>query len=223
MRTWFLYLAAVLLPAAACNRGTGPAHQQVEATALPRITVSARASMLFTFATAGGEFKTVSKLADVPKGRRAMVRVVDLSMKQEQRKDHQMVYVADLRKTREDGTFPYVVLSRVAFESPGKNNPGGGGGNAGKAAPAGKGQVILYATSWCGACRSARQYLTAKGIPFVEKDIEQDKDAAAELLRKASEAGISASGVPVLDVGGTLVQGFDAARIEALLGRQGKK
>ena len=214
-------LALLSILCAGCNRGAAPAGQQVEATALREITVKAGANMLFTFATPGGEFKTVSKVKDVPEAQRAMVRVVDLQMKQEQRKDHQLVYVADLRTPRKDGSYPYVVLSRAAFESPAKNSPGEGGHS--RAAPSGaaapKGSVILYATSWCGACRSARKYLTAKGIPFVEKDIEEDKEAATELLQKASAAGISASGVPVLDVGGTLVQGFDPARIEALLSR----
>lgn len=201
----------------ACSRGGGPARQAVETTSLPKIAITDKTNMLYTFA-AGGQFKTVSKLADVPKAQRGWVRVVDLNMKQEARKDHQMVYVADLSKARADGTYPYVVLSRVAFESPGKNSTGAGG----KPAPGKAGAVILYATSWCGACKSAREYLTTKGIPFVEKDIEKDKQAAEELLQKASKAGVTASGVPVLDVGGTLVQGFDPARVEALLGRQGK-
>ena len=211
-----LCLALLCILHAGCNRDAAPARQQVETTALRKITVKSGANMLFTFATPGGEFKTVSKVKDVPEAQRAMVRVVDLTMKQEQRKDHQLVYVADLRAPRKDGSYPYVVLSRAAFESPAKNSPKGGG-KPGVAAR--KGSIILYATSWCGACSSARKYLTAKGIPFVEKDIEEDKQAAAELLQKASKAGISASGVPVLDVGGTLVQGFDPARIEALLSR----
>ena len=211
-------LVILCLLCASCDRKAAPALPQVEATSLRQITINARADMLFTFATPSGEFKTVSKLAEVPKARRAMVRVVDLTMKHQQRKDHQMVYVADLRKPRKDGSYPYVVLSRAAFESPARSAPGQGG--KGGATSAAQGKVILYATSWCGACRSARKYLTAKGIPYVEKDIEEDKDAAAELLQKASKAGVSASGVPVLDVGGTLVQGFDPSRIEALLRQQ---
>ena len=56
------------------------------------------------------------------------------------------------------------------------------------------------------------------GIPFVEKDIENDRAAAEELLQKARAAGISAQGVPVLDVNGTLLQGFDPKKLHALLG-----
>ena len=79
------------------------------------------------------------------------------------------------------------------------------------------GKVIVYTTSWCSACRKARKYLSDNEIPFVERDIEKDPQAAAELMRKAKAAGISASGVPVLDIGGTLMQGFDPRRLAQLL------
>jgi glutaredoxin-like YruB-family protein len=79
-------------------------------------------------------------------------------------------------------------------------------------------KVILYATSWCPACRSARAYMQSKGIPFVEKDIEKDSAAASELMEKAKAAGVSASGVPVLDINGSLMQGFDPQRLDELLG-----
>jgi glutaredoxin 3 len=79
--------------------------------------------------------------------------------------------------------------------------------------------VILYATSWCPACRAARQYLTEHHIPFVEKDIEKDSAAADELMEKARAQGVSTSGVPVLDVNGTLMQGFDPDRLGQLLGK----
>ena len=34
--------------------------------------------------------------------------------------------------------------------------------------------VTIYGTSWCGACRAARQYLTERKIPFADKDVERD-------------------------------------------------
>jgi arsenate reductase-like glutaredoxin family protein len=78
--------------------------------------------------------------------------------------------------------------------------------------------VTIYGTSWCGACRAARQYLTERKIPFADKDIEQDPAAARELSEKASKMGIPTDRVPVIDVRGRLLLGFDRARIEALLG-----
>ena len=92
-----------------------------------------------------------------------------------------------------------------------------GGRDAG-AAPAGSPVVTIYGTSWCGACRSARQYLTERRIPFADKDIERDPAAARELNDKASKMGIPTDRVPIIEVRGRLLQGFDRARIDALLG-----
>jgi glutaredoxin len=78
--------------------------------------------------------------------------------------------------------------------------------------------VTIYGTSWCGACRAARQYFSEHKIPFADKDIEQDPAAARELGEKAAKMGIPTDRVPVLDVRGRLLLGFDPARVQALLG-----
>ncbi len=77
--------------------------------------------------------------------------------------------------------------------------------------------VVVYSTSWCGYCRKAKAWLTKKGIPFTEKDIEKDSGAAAELAGKAAAAGVQPNGVPVIDARGTLILGFDQARLEQVL------
>jgi arsenate reductase-like glutaredoxin family protein len=79
--------------------------------------------------------------------------------------------------------------------------------------------VTIYGTSWCGACRAARAYMTEHKIPFADKDIERDPAAAQELAEKASKMGIPTDRVPVIDVRGRLLLGFDRERIEALLGQ----
>jgi glutaredoxin 3 len=223
-----LLIVISITAASACPRREPPAPKmEVQASALPRIVVKPRDKLLFTFATPEGTFDTATQLDKVPEGRRGWVRVVDLTIQPDRRLDHELVYVADLRAPGKDGAYPYVVMSRAAFEAAAVARAGQGATDpppkvasektAGKAAGA---SVILYATSWCPACRSAREYLTARSIPFVEKDIEKDQGAAAELLQKAKAAGISASGVPVLEVNGTLMQGFDAERLNALLGEK---
>ena len=204
----------------ACREATPPAPAaQITATELPAIRVTGSAKMLFTFA-AGEGFETVPALDKVPADRRGWVRVVDLAVKPERRLDHELVYVADLRSAQKDGSYPYVVMTREAFESAARTR-GGEGATTPASAPAAKPgaeKVVLYSTSWCPACRSAREYLRGKRIPFVERDIEKDQGAAAELLEKAKRAGISASGVPVLEINGTLIQGFDPERVNNLLG-----
>lgn len=52
------------------------------------------------------------------------------------------------------------------------------------------------------------------GVPFVEKDIESDKEAYEELMAK-SNGGYQ--GVPVTDIAGTLVLGFDRRKIDELI------
>ena len=77
--------------------------------------------------------------------------------------------------------------------------------------------VIVYGTSWCGYCKKAREYLAAHHIPFEDKDIEKDDGAADELARKAADQGIHPGGVPVIDVHGKLIVGFNRVALDHLL------
>jgi glutaredoxin len=85
------------------------------------------------------------------------------------------------------------------------------------AAPARTNDIILYGTAWCGYCKKAREYFKKKGVAFTDKDVENDDAARRELGEKAARAGKTISGVPVIDLRGTLIQGFDLPRIEKLL------
>lgn len=77
--------------------------------------------------------------------------------------------------------------------------------------------IVLYSTTWCGYCKKARNYLTAKKVFFTEKDVEKDPEASKELAQKAAAAGVRPQGVPVIDVRGTLILGFDQAALERAL------
>jgi len=74
-----------------------------------------------------------------------------------------------------------------------------------------KAQVVLYATDWCGYCKLTRRFLDQKGIPYQEFDIE--KNAAA---RKDYES-LGGRGIPLLDVNGTLIRGYEPDAILAAL------
>lgn len=227
-----LVVVLLLFGVAACRRPTPPAPAtQTQASSLPRLVIRDERKLLFTyFAPTANAFASTAKLAEIPAASRDWVRVVDLGLRPSQRHDHELVYVADLRAKRPDGTYPYVVLPRAAFEQLAPERARGRApALAARAAPttapapaarapANPTPVVLYSTSWCGACRAARAWLREQGVPFVERDIERDPAASAELMRKAQAQGISPSGVPVLDVKGTLVEGFDPDRITALLG-----
>lgn len=59
-----------------------------------------------------------------------------------------------------------------------------------------------------------KQYLDNKGVAWIEKDIETDTSAHEELMGKI---GGNFRGVPVSDVNGTIVLGFDRPSIDAAL------
>ena len=62
--------------------------------------------------------------------------------------------------------------------------------------------VTLYTTRWCPVCAHARGWLRARGVPFVERDVESDRAAAAR-WRQLNRAGT----VPVADVDGRVLVG----------------
>lgn len=75
-------------------------------------------------------------------------------------------------------------------------------------------QVIVYSTPWCAFCKTEKQYLDHLGVEFISKDIEEDPAAKTELDKKL---GGNFTGVPVTDICGTIVTGFDRKKIDELL------
>jgi glutaredoxin len=75
--------------------------------------------------------------------------------------------------------------------------------------------VIVYGASWCGACHQAVAYLKRRKVPFVEKDIEQDPAAENEMRSKLARAGVHGGSIPVIDVKGKILVGFEPNALEA--------
>ena len=75
-----------------------------------------------------------------------------------------------------------------------------------------KAPVIIYSTSWCAYCKMAVQYLASMDVPTVDKNIEDDQSAHDELMAKI---GGNFRGVPVIDIAGQLVLGFDRGKLDA--------
>jgi glutaredoxin-like YruB-family protein len=76
--------------------------------------------------------------------------------------------------------------------------------------------ITIYSTTSCGFCHAEKQYLEGKGIAFVDKDVEQDENNYNELMEKIGGRE-NFRGVPVTDINGELVLGFDRAKINKLL------
>ncbi len=72
--------------------------------------------------------------------------------------------------------------------------------------------VTIYTASWCAFCHAAKDYLTKLGIPYEERDVESDLKFANEAVQKSGQTGI-----PVLDIDGTIIIGFDRPKIDAAL------
>ena len=57
-----------------------------------------------------------------------------------------------------------------------------------------------------------------KGVAYVEKDVEKDPSAAREMQEKLARSGLRGGSIPVLDVRGKVMIGFNPAEVEAALG-----
>lgn len=73
--------------------------------------------------------------------------------------------------------------------------------------------VTIYSADWCAFCHAAKDYLKKKGVEYTEKNVEEDIKNAQESVAKSGQMGI-----PVLDINGHIIVGFDRPRIDAALG-----
>ena len=74
--------------------------------------------------------------------------------------------------------------------------------------------VIMYSTPTCGFCKMAKSYFQNNNIPFTEYNVASNSEKAQEMVRKSGQMG-----VPVIDINGKVIVGFDRAAIDAALKR----
>jgi glutaredoxin-like YruB-family protein len=73
--------------------------------------------------------------------------------------------------------------------------------------------VTVYSTPDCEYCKATKEYLKANGVEYSEKDVYKDREAAREMVAKSGGRA-----VPVVDINGHIVVGFDQDKIDRLLG-----
>jgi len=73
--------------------------------------------------------------------------------------------------------------------------------------------VKVFTTPVCPYCYTVKEFLKEKGIKFQDIDISKDEKAREELIQKTGKME-----VPVLEIEGELVIGFDKTKIVNLLG-----
>lgn len=72
--------------------------------------------------------------------------------------------------------------------------------------------VQIYSAVWCAFCHAAKDYLHKKGVKYEDFDVEKDPVKMHESIQKSGQMGI-----PVIDINGTIIVGFDRPRIDAAL------
>lgn len=74
--------------------------------------------------------------------------------------------------------------------------------------------VTVYSADWCAFCHAAKDYLDRMGVKYTEKNVEEDQTFAQEAVSKSGQMGI-----PVLDINGQIIIGFDRTKIDAALAK----
>lgn len=71
---------------------------------------------------------------------------------------------------------------------------------------------IIYSANWCAFCHAAKQYLEKLGVDYEVRDIDSNHNYATESVDKSGQMGI-----PVIDIDGDIIVGFDRPKIDASL------
>jgi glutaredoxin-like YruB-family protein len=76
--------------------------------------------------------------------------------------------------------------------------------------------VTVYSTTTCPFCTMVKDWLKDKGVSYDDVNVGTDQDKAKEMMDKSGQMG-----VPVIDVEGTVVIGFDKPKLEEALKDKG--
>jgi len=73
--------------------------------------------------------------------------------------------------------------------------------------------VTIYSTPTCHFCKSAKEFLTEKGVAFTDHNVAEDMEKRQEMLDKTGQMG-----VPVIMIDDEIMVGFDQNKLSELLG-----
>lgn len=73
--------------------------------------------------------------------------------------------------------------------------------------------VTIYSTPTCVYCKMAKEFFKKNNIDYNEKDVAQDMKAREEMVQKSGQLG-----VPVIDIDGKIIVGFDESELKIALG-----
>ncbi|KKR43114.1 NrdH-redoxin [Candidatus Nomurabacteria bacterium RIFOXYB1_FULL_39_16] len=75
-------------------------------------------------------------------------------------------------------------------------------------------KVTIYSTTTCPYCVYAKDYFKNKGVAFEDKNVSNDRAAGQEMIAKSGQMG-----VPVIDIDGQIIVGFQPNIFEELLNK----
>lgn len=73
-------------------------------------------------------------------------------------------------------------------------------------------EVIIYSTPSCHFCHMAKDFFADEGIQYTEYNVAEDQAKRAEMVERTGQMG-----VPVIEIGGEIVIGFNESKIKELL------
>lgn len=73
-------------------------------------------------------------------------------------------------------------------------------------------KVTVYSAPWCPWCNRTKEWLKEHNVKFTEKNVDKDQKAAEEMIEISGQ-----NGIPVTDVDGEIVVGYDVAKLKQLL------
>lgn len=74
-------------------------------------------------------------------------------------------------------------------------------------------QIIIYGAEWCGPCHATKHYLKTRGITdYQYVDIDKEPAGGITAIEKSGQRAI-----PVIDIGGNIIVGYDRPQIDAAL------
>ncbi len=75
-----------------------------------------------------------------------------------------------------------------------------------------KNEITIYTTPYCGFCRQTKEFFNQHKIKFKEIDVSEDEKAAETMVEKSGQYG-----VPVIDVKGQIIVGYDVDALKKAL------
>ena len=73
-------------------------------------------------------------------------------------------------------------------------------------------KILIYGAEWCAFCHTAMRYLDDKGVKYTYIDVDTDPKLGLEAIEKSGQRGI-----PIIDLAGDIIIGFDRPKIDASL------